>query len=323
MANNAYCAQVDYLTVTFKPTDACSMFDLKTKLLAFFNDKQAVDMSAVPVDGAYLNYRHTFKLGRPVFGGKTMQAGWLAFTEKSSVKTSFNQGLLLSLSGLGCHKVNFADFFHEFKELKPKITRVDWAIDYYDGEVSEKNIHEWFHAGHFAGRRGISPTLGAIKRFDIDNVKSGGTTLYAGKRGGSRFARSYDKGLQFCDDEISSIPDWFRVEFELRSAGRAKIPFECFADVDSFLASVYPRLVPDVLPLPNHSLRVFEKSQHLPLVYENPQFLVSIDHLTYHASRSYGALVNVLQNYYQQSSDDIVKSLIKLGAVPRRLHLPT
>ncbi len=344
MHNNAYLAKPDFLTVTFKTYGrlaggmaglkdktygrlAGGMAGLKDTLLAFFNDEQAVNMSAVPTNATYFNYQHGFKLQREVFAGETANAGVLAFTEPSEFKTGFNQGLILSLSGVGCYNIDFRYFFELFSPLQPRITRVDFAIDYYDGEVSADDIKCWFQAGCFAGRRGFSPTLGQISRCNVDGVKSDGTTYYVGNRGSSRLARCYDKSDQLVslssDDHNMPFPDWFRVEFEFRPAGRAVIPLECFEDVNSFLASAYPRLIPDVLPLPNHSLRVFNQPKHLPLKYINPQFDVSIYHLLSHAKRCYGGLVNVLKHHLNQSSDEIVEALIELDTIPRRLHIPT
>lgn len=328
MANNAYLAKVDYLTVTFKPSRVIlgGMAGLMDTLLTFFKDEQGIEMQAVPMNVAYLNYKTAFKLVRPVFGGETAQAGVLAFAEYSEFKTGFNQGLILSLSGVGCHGVNFAYFMELFAPLKPRITRVDFAIDYYDGEVNEADVSRWFQEGYFRGKRGAHPTMGEISRRDINGSKSGGTTRYVGNRGATRLTRAYDKTAEIAsflkEHECIPFADWFRVEFEFRPAGRAVIPLECFVDVDSFLASTYPRLIPDVLPLPNHSLRVFSQSQDLPLRYENPQFDVSLYHLVAHAKRCYGGLVNVLKNHLNQSTDEIVEALIESDKIPRRLHLP-
>lgn len=329
MSNNAYHAKTDYFTVTFKPSAviAGGMAGLMGTILEFFISEQGIEMQTVPMSVAYLNYQTAFRLVRPVFGGETAQAGVLAFSEYSEVDTRFNQGLILSLSGVGCHGVDFAYFLALFAPLKPRITRVDLAIDYFDGEVNETDIDRWFKEGCFRGKRGAHPTMGEISRRDINGSKSGGTTVYVGERGATRMTRGYDKTAEIASflkgDDSLPFPNWFRVEFEYRPAGRAVIPLECLADVDSFLASTYPRLIPDVLPLPNHSLRVFNQSQYLPLRYENPQFDVSLYHLIAHAKRCYGPLVNVLRNHLNQSSDEIVEALLESDKIPRRLHLPT
>lgn len=329
MSNNAYRANVDWLTVTFRTFGVFigGMAGLMDTLLSFFNDEQGLEFSAVPTGLVYYNYQTAFKLVRPAFGGESVYAGMLAFTEHSEFKTGFNQGLILSLSGVGCHKVDFAYFFELFAVLQPRITRVDFAIDYYDGEVSEEDIYRWFQEGCFAGKRGVHPTIGQISRRDIDGLKADGTTYYVGNRGSTRLARCYDKTAQLTslssDDNNLPFAGWFRVEFEFRPAGRAVIPIECFSDVNSFLASAYPRLIPAVLPLPNHSLRSFSKSQDLPLRYINPQFDVSLYHLLAHAKRCYGGLVNVLKNHLNQSPEMIVEALIESDTIPRRLHLPT
>jgi len=327
MSNNAYRAKVDWITLTFKNAGflGFEMLDLKYLILDFFKDELGIELTAAPLGKSYLNYRTSFKLLREAFGGESVQAGILAFNEYGDNRKGVNQGLILSLSGAGCHNVDFVYLLKFFALLNPRITRIDFAIDYYDGEVCADDIHRWFQAGYFAGQRGPSPTLGRISRVDKEGLKSGGSTLYVGNRGASRLVRCYDKSYQLASlDNREDMPfaDWFRVEFELRPAGRAVIPLECCEDINSFLASVFPYLIPDHLPLPNHSLRVFNKSQHLPLKYINPQFDVSIHHLIHHAKRCYGSLVNVLKNHFNQSSDEIVNALIELDSVPRRLHLP-
>ncbi len=194
VAKNAYLAKVDWLTSTFRTSGSLvgGMAGLKDALLSFFNDEQDLQFVAVPLGHSYYNYEIAFRLVRPAFGGESVHAGFLAFTEKSEFKTKFNQGLILDLSGVGCHKIDFAYLFKLFAPLQPRITRVDFAIDYYDGEVSEDDIYRWFYAGCFAGKRGVHPTIGTISRCDIDGSKSDGTTLYVGNRGASPSSSHFD-----------------------------------------------------------------------------------------------------------------------------------
>lgn len=319
--SNSYCAHVDYFTVTFRAPNIFPMGELRDAILAFFRDEQGVIFDETELPTKRFNYKRAFNLSRRALGDNSVNAGLLAFSELDD--RSSNQGLMLSLSGVGCQGIDFAYFLRLFAPCQPRITRVDFPVDYLKGEISLDEVLKWYQLGAFAGSRGFNPTIDKISRTGINGEKKGGFTYGIGRRGGVRYVRVYEKAYELSSIDVSNpFPKWIRFEFELRSNGDATLPIDCCEDVDSFLASAYPRLVPDFLPLPEHSQSGFYQSQHMPLVYESPDFLVSLSHLTHYAQVSYGALVNVLRNHLNQSDEDIVNQLIKVDEVPRRLQLP-
>jgi len=295
------------------------MDELKNTLLRFF-ENQGVQFVENRLNKNMFNYKHVFRLSRSALGGCSVPAGLLLFSEQSD--DGCNRGLMFSLSGVGCQGVDFVDFFRYFASFEPKITRIDIAVDYLLGEITIDDVLAWYRAGVFAGSRGFNPSIDKISRTGINDEKRGGYTLGIGRRNGTRYVRAYEKAYELSSADVANpFPNWFRFEFELHNNGDATIPINCCEDFDSFLASVYPKLVPDYLPLPNHSQIEFYQSQHLPLIYSSPTFLVSLAHLKHYAQVSYGALLNIMRNHLKQTDSEIVQQLIK-DDVPRRLQLP-
>jgi len=294
------------------------MNELKEKLLEFFK-REGIQITEKKLEIRMFNYENVFQLLREEQGETSAPAGILGFSELNEKHR--NSGLMLSLSGIGCQGINFVNFFRHFKSYEPKITRIDMAVDYREGEITIDDVLAWYRSGAFAGSRGFNPSIDKISRTGVNDEKQGGYTLGIGRRGGARYVRAYEKAYQLSSADVTNpFPNWFRFEFELRNNGDAIIPIKCCEDIDSFLASVYPRLVPNYLPAPCYSQTEFYQSQHLPLLYKNSNNLVSLFHLLKNARFSYGALINVLKNDLKQTDSEIIQQLIKLDKVPRRLQ---
>ncbi len=142
----------------------------------------------------------------------------------------------LELSGEACAAVpdwpRLAAFLQELCEVR--ITRVDVAVDLFEGEFTVDHARRWFRAGRFGFVNGRPPK----SRLDgdwLDGVD--GRTLYVGQARNGKLLRVYEKGKQLGD--LSS--PWTRFEVQFSNRDRV-IPFDLLRDPRRFFAAAYPAL---------------------------------------------------------------------------------
>lgn len=149
-----------------------------------------------------------------------------------------------SLKGNGC---TFAKHGWEqrlydfFAPLSAKVTRIDLARDFFEGQYGYQQAVQAFNDGEFS-YRGRAPSKMAVG----DLIDGHSTTFQVGKRESGKIFRGYDKGHQFklMDDK------WWRSEVELRSNNRI-IPLETLIRPASYFAGAYgftARILEDVVP---------------------------------------------------------------------------
>jgi phage replication initiation protein len=122
--------------------------------------------------------------------------------------------------------------------FRPRITRVDLARDFFNGEYTVDQIRESFLAGEFnpgAGLPLISDMAG-----DWDGRKRG-CTYYIGSRESGKMLRGYEKGKQLGGEFSRLFPNWNRVELELRNQAR-EIPLDVLLAPGQYLAGSYAPL---------------------------------------------------------------------------------
>lgn len=162
-----------------------------------------------------------------------------------------NGGCMVSFTGAGCMALDFKRL-HGMVERLPgfKITRVDIALDDYQGEAfSALGFREMAKDGLFSGR-GRPPKYtyiesghinlidpkAAKKRFGM--VPDLGCSFYIGARESGKVFRGYEKGKQMGSVEY---PNWQRAEVEIRSKDRI-IPVDVLLRHDHYFAGAYPAL---------------------------------------------------------------------------------
>ncbi len=136
-----------------------------------------------------------------------------------------------SLKGNGC---TFAQpgweqrLYDFFAPLKAKVTRIDLARDFFDGQYGFSDAAKAYEDGEFS-YRGRAPSCD-----DIGSRKGYAATFSVGKRDSGKVFRGYDKGHQFrnLDDP------WWRAEVEFRSNNRI-LPLELLIRRASFFAGAY------------------------------------------------------------------------------------
>jgi phage replication initiation protein len=152
-----------------------------------------------------------------------------------------------SLKGNGC---TFAEkgweqrAYEFFAPLSAKVTRIDLARDFFQGQYGYQQAVQAYKDGDFS-YRGRAPTKlihGDV--IDPDNTHS--TTFSVGKRESGKLFRGYDKGHE---QKLMDDP-WWRAEVEFRSANRI-IPLETLIRPAAFFAGAYgftARILEDVEP---------------------------------------------------------------------------
>lgn len=146
-----------------------------------------------------------------------------------------NRGTLhISLSGAGCLWLrDWAGIAENLQRYRAVITRVDVAIDDFDGEyLNVRALALRASQGGFKRSRGAPPAMRLV-----DDLGTGkGCSLYVGKKGAKEL-NVYDKGKE---QGIADSPH-VRAELRLWSKARA-IPYETLTNPGAYVRGEYPIL---------------------------------------------------------------------------------
>lgn len=221
-------------------------------------------------------------IGSVAFGGESQRGRWL-----------------FQLTGAGCQFVRDWEGLRDFLEgLNAKLTRVDLAVDFLEGEHSVEEAVTLYQSGGFQ-LGGRSPS----SRLDGDWLGGiNGRSLYVGKATNGKMLRVYEKGRQLGDPDS----EWTRFEVQLGSRDRL-IPFDVLTDRDAFFAGCYPAL----------AVFVEEAAQQIPTLVKTGE--VSISHLLYHLKRCYGKVIDTLSGIDATDADLIEE--VRIVGLPRRVNL--
>ena len=241
-----------------------------------------------------------------------------------------NHGCMVSFSGVGCAALDF-QALHDVISHVPgvRITRVDLALDDYDGEhITYQGAIAGAEAGEFHPQRGRAPSWmkiesgefvitelakGIAKRFGM--VPTKGCSFYVGSRINGKCARVYEKGKQM---QSAEYPNWVRAEGELHNKDRI-IPLDVLVNPDPYFAGMYPQFAT--------WLAAVQQSEITPVrltTFKN-KFKTSRDNAVFNMSRMAGRLVNWLANIEGLSPDKIVNQLtahLEETDIPVRLRMP-
>lgn len=144
--------------------------------------------------------------------------------------------ICLTLKGEGC--TNAAHGWEKrvyayFGEFSPKLTRIDMARDFYDGEVTVDQVVGCYrdHAFSYQNRLPSYTQYGCWENY---NGPANSRTFQIGKRESGKVFRAYEKGHQF--KIMDSL--WLRCEVELRSTNRV-IPWDAVIRPAEYFAGAY------------------------------------------------------------------------------------
>ena len=137
-----------------------------------------------------------------------------------------------TLKGEGCTNARpgWQQRVHEaFEAMHPKITRIDLARDFYEGEVTIEDAVSSYRDNAFS-YQGRKP-----KPHNVGNWEDGNSrTFQVGTRESGKVCRVYEKDHEF------KIMDgkWVRVEVELRNVNRV-IPWDALTESAQYFAGAY------------------------------------------------------------------------------------
>jgi phage replication initiation protein len=180
---------------------------------------------------------------------------------------------LLQLNSRGCAMFagKWASMYAWLMTVRVRITRIDLAVDFYQGEHDVDEGVELYDTGAFAvrGRQPKSSLAGDWLRGED------GRTFYVGRRVSGKLLRIYEKGRQLGDLRSR----WVRWELQLGNKER-DLPPGILTDPDAYFAGAYPALQ-HILPAASISLptRAIERATHLA-------------HRLHHLRESYGATLD-------------------------------
>lgn len=133
--------------------------------------------------------------------------------------------------------------------LDPRVTRIDLARDFLNGEVAMEEVVGHYHTGSFdyRNRRPSYTQHGCWEPESIARERPHSRTFQVGQRESGKLLRAYEKGHAF-----KMMTDaWLRVEVELRNVNRI-VPFDALIRPADFFAGAYDfcQMVLDVKPTP-------------------------------------------------------------------------
>ena len=184
---------------------------------------------------------------------------------------------------------------------RPKITRIDLAVDYLTGAVTVHQVREAYRAGRLDSY-GQHPSCDQAGPWDSPAHHHRGLTYYVGRRTSGKFFRAYEKGRQLGDGNSS----WVRLEVEIKSAGRV-IPLDVLVRPSDYWAGSYDYLA-EVAPSPEaipERIAVAQKTAE-----------ITVERAVEVMRHQMGAYVHVLRDIY---GDSEFLALVDRDAIPRRL----
>lgn len=279
-------AKVDWLNLSF-PAPSLSVGGL----IAVLGRMLGRQVSAVE-GGGLMGFEQASKLY--AHHGATKSAiGFLAYGGESQ-----NGRWLLSMTGTGCGFVRDWEGIVDLGEsLGARITRLDLAVDFVEGQHTVDEAVGWYGFGGFDFEGRMRPS----SRIDGDWLNGvGGRTLYVGKAKNGKMLRVYEKGKQLGDAQS----EWVRFEVQLGSRDRV-IPWDAITRPDAFFAGCYPALAEIVKA----------EAEYVPTM--QAQARVTLGHLLHHLKRSYGKLVDVLRDVVGVANADLIEEVRVIGLPAR------
>ena len=188
------------------------------------------------------------------------------------------------------------DWLEDQQEVK--ITRVDLALDFLEGEFGIKDAVQWLKDGLFnnGGRNPRHSTPGDW----LSEQPEHGRTLEIGRRENGKMLRVYEKGRQLGRPDS----EWVRFEVEIRNNDR-EIPLDVLTNPGRYFAGAYKALQ--------------GLSEHAPsrIATQQKEGQISVERMSEVVRTQYGPFFNVLRA--SMTSDQVMDALSRPG-VPRRLE---
>lgn len=236
------------------------------------------------------------KLGPGIMGYATRYALMVREGSKLIAIGAFCEGHaqrgwnLLRISGRGCAVLagKWASMYRWLMTVQMRITRVDLALDFHQGEHDVDEAVALYEAGGFAvrGRQPKSSLAGDWLH------GQDGRTFYVGSRDHGKLLCVYEKGRQLGD--LNSL----RVRWELRLGNKERdLPLGILIDPDPYFAGAYPALQKILPAAPiNLPTRATERTADLA-------------RRLYHLRASYGATLAEAMDLAGATSEGVIDAL--------------
>lgn len=288
-----YVAQIDYLAFTFPcPADVSPFRVLKRAAVTVEALGQLLAVGEIEPKG-----RHGYTWSASVMdreAGKVV--GFVAAGGNNSGTCH------VVITGAGCPLVDMRAVAELLARTGGWLTRVDIAVDDYEGKRTPQIVRQAYLDGAFK-IRGQNPTPGQAGPWDDQEKWGAGLTYYVGKRQNGKMLRCYHKGREQGD----STSNWTRFEVELRKNYRELDPAILLDPMAGFV-SAYPWLQWAV-----------EEETHASVGFLRRQKQrARFGHLLRHAKRSYGKLIGVMVHHLRWKPDECINALVSIGK-PSRL----
>ena len=174
-------------------------------------------------------------------GGRFYESCWLMGTDNAQYgRVHFggqNNTMLIELTATGCNAAadGWEGRLYQFitTAVRPKITRIDIAKDFFYGEYTPEQAKADRLAGKFTNHHMMPDGESVGTDWESNNGK--GKTYYVGSSESSKYVRVYEKGKQLGDKESR----WVRFEIEFK-AKDIVIPFEVLTVPGEYFGGAYP-----------------------------------------------------------------------------------
>lgn len=258
----------------------------------------------IELDPVVINGRNGFE-NRILFRDK---CGFIAFGGNNIVRTASGvekrpERFQVYLDGAGCERVSDWQRLHDamcaanLSGYDVRITRVDVAADFHEGQVTYEDAIKAYEAGQFV-TRGRPP-----KSKLINDMGSGeGCTFYVGSRQGGKVFRAYEKGKQLGD---ASSP-WNRWEVEWLGDNKRIVPFDVLLNPKAYLAGAY-------------KATSFVSSLREVIKTSAEKIKITYEHARYWCRLQYGKLINFAQRGLHLDPESIVHEFFNPDGFPDRL----
>jgi len=308
-----YNTLIDTCSITFPVDSILSEFtdkghadSVQSYLKLYLNGLTGLDFEEIKVSlGRGRNFFQntaSFEGGFVAWGGNNTFVNSIGETERKPEK------MQVYFDAEGCFALGCAGGFEKLKgemyRQNGRITRLDIALDFHNGEVTVDQIEWAYHEGKFT--RTAKPSANRVS--DLDQ-KTRGDTIYIGKRQNGKMFRAYEKGKQ-----LGSIDsNWVRCEVEILGKDREISPEALTNHAEAF-AQAYPYLAELCFAFDVCDAKPTHLIQNTKVKTQK-----QVEHLFRHASRSYGKLVTLALGSFekyglnQESSDRLVVGLLAQG----------
>lgn len=223
-----------------------------------------------------------------------------------SEKGTQAETILVELTGTGCQaaKDGWEKRLFEFLAYatRPKITRIDLALDFFNQEYTPEQAYEDWQNDKFTCHH-MRPD-GDRHGSDWDSNNGKGKTFYVGTRQSGKFARVYNKAAE--QGDYSGLNHWTRFEVEFKAKGGYLIPLDALVNCGQYFCGSYP------------VCEQFQDYEVKRMETSLKRFDYSWEHMLKFAKQQVGRVVNAIKFYRPDWTDSDVLAAF----TPDHKHLP-